>query len=230
MNADTDLTSAKRIGTGMALIAFPAVWVFAFAVHPDLLRPRLLGPEELIERAHGNDLLQFAHVLVTLNTALLIVIAVHFMRLLDGTRFARAGFIGAGLAVLGACLLAADKGAMCLTMSALDTLPAKDFDQMMPGLVAIFSFKGWMALVWGMVFGPLGVVIQTIGMWKARLFPVWQLGLLAGSLLFIAFPDGAEIINLVAAVAMAIALVPYGFSLITASRSRTGHVVAAGAG
>jgi len=230
MNGNHDLGYAKRIGTGMALIVFPAVWMFAFAVHPDLLHPRLLGPEELIDRAHGNGLLQFAHVLVTLNTALLVVLAVHFMRLLDPTRFARAGLIGAGLAVVGACLLAADKGAMCLTMSALDTLPAKDFDPMMPGLVAIFSFKGWMALVWGMALGPLGVVIQTVALWRAKVFPVWQLGLLAGSLLFIAFPDGAEIINLVAAVAMAIALVPYGFSLITASRSGTRHVVAAGLG
>jgi len=39
-------------------------------------------------------------------------------------------------------MLAADKGALCLTMSALDTLPEGDFAQMMPGLLAMFSKEG----------------------------------------------------------------------------------------
>ncbi|MEI2774928.1 MAG: hypothetical protein V9G19_02940 [Tetrasphaera sp.] len=120
MNRIHDLTHAKTFGTGVALIVFPTIWVFAFAVHPDLLHPQLLTPEELIRRAQGNGMLQFAHVLVTLNTALMIVVALHFMHLLEHTPSAPIGFIGGGLAMVGACLLAADKGAMCLTMSALD--------------------------------------------------------------------------------------------------------------
>ncbi len=67
----------------MAFIIFPLVFVFAFAVHPHLLRPRLLGPEELVHRAHKNGLLQFGHVLVTVCTGLLIVVALHFMMLLN---------------------------------------------------------------------------------------------------------------------------------------------------
>lgn len=171
MNRDQDLTQAKHIGAGLSFIVFPAVRVFAFAVHPDLLHPQLLGPEELIRRAHGNDLLQFAHVLVMLNTALMVVIAVRFMRRLEHTRFTRAGLVGASLAVVGAYLLAADKGAMCLTMSALDTLPAGDFEQKMPGLIAIFSLKGWMVLVWGMALGPLGGLIRTVALWRPRSGP-----------------------------------------------------------
>jgi hypothetical protein len=42
-----------------------------------LLTPHFLNAEELIYRAHQNDLLQFGHMLVTLCTALLIVIALH---------------------------------------------------------------------------------------------------------------------------------------------------------
>jgi hypothetical protein len=83
MNRSEVLTSGRRIGTGLAFVIFPLVFIFAFAVHPGLLNPRLLGPEELILRGRNNDLLQFAHALVTLNTALLVVIALHFMRLLD---------------------------------------------------------------------------------------------------------------------------------------------------
>lgn len=59
------------------------------------------------------------------------------------------GFTGAVLAVLGAILLAADKGALCLTMSALDTVPQEEFSAMMPGLSAMFSKKGWMIFLCG---------------------------------------------------------------------------------
>jgi len=203
------------LGTGLAFIIFPTVWLFAFAVHPNLLHPRLmLGPEALIWRAHGNGLLQFAHALVTVNTALLVVVTLHFRRLLEGTRAARIGTFGAGLATLGACMLAAEKGALCLTVSALDTLPEKQFDQMLPGLVAIFSFKGWMALTLGLVLMPLGVIVQVLGMWRVEALPRGQLILLLVSLLFIGFPDGAEIINCVAAIAMAIVMIPYGIRII----------------
>lgn len=67
-----------------------------------------------------------------------VVLTLHFKKLLDHTRLAWWGLVGAALAVLGACLLAADKGALCLTMSAFDTLPENEFAQMMPGLQAIF--------------------------------------------------------------------------------------------
>lgn len=105
MDSSTSLSRAKRTGTGVCLIVFPLVFVFAFSVHPGLLSPSLLGPEELILRAHNARLLQFAHLLVTLVPALLVVAAMHFMRLLDRTSQAWAGFIGAVVAILGAVLV-----------------------------------------------------------------------------------------------------------------------------
>ena len=219
------LYRVKRIGTGLCFIVFPMIWVTAFSVHPHLMAPRFaLGPEALIHRAHGNGLLQFAHALVTLNTAILVVIALHFMKRLEGTSAAWAGLVGAACAVVGACLLAADKGALCLTMSALDTLPEPQFAATMPGLVAIFSFKGWMGLVWGLLLMPLGVIIQTVGLWRTRVFPRWQAGLLLVSVALVGFPDGAEIINLIAATGMAGAMVPYGAELlgpVSTTRART---------
>lgn len=217
----------KRIGTGLCFVVFPLIWVFAFAVHPNLLQPRLLlGPEDLIRRAHGDGLLQLAHALVAVNTALLVVLALHFMKLLDGTSAAWAGFVGAVMAILGACLLAADKGALCLTMSALDTLPEREFAQMMPGLLAIFSFKGWMVLVWGLLLMPIGVIIQTVGMWRAKVLPRWQSGLLLVSVPVIGFPDGAEIINLAAAVVMAAAMLPHGVGLVRSAEHPSHHAPA----
>src|SRR5512145_702171 len=133
---ENKLNQVKQIGVGLAFILFPLLFVFAFAVHPGLLQPHLLNPEELILRAHGNGLLQFGHVLVTLSTGLLIVIALHFMKLLERSSGAWAGFLGAAIAILGALVLAADKGALCLTMSAYDTLPENVFAQIMPGVLA----------------------------------------------------------------------------------------------
>lgn len=219
---DRPIDRAKRVGVGLCFIIFPAIWVFAFAVHPDLLNPTLLmEPEELIARAHGDGLLQFAHALVTLNTAVLVVLTLHFKKLLDRTPAAWAGLVGAALAVLGACMLAADKGALCLTMSALDTLPESEFAQMMPGLLAMFSFKGWMVLVWGLLLMPIGVIIQTVAMLRTKTLPRWQLWLLLVGVLFIGFPDGAEIINLAAAALMATAMVPYGIQLISSGSGQS---------
>jgi len=85
MNESSSLIRVKRIGTGLAFTIFPLVFVFAFAGHSGLLSPHFLAPEELIVRARGDALLQFGHALVTLNTGLLVVVSIHFMRLLDNT-------------------------------------------------------------------------------------------------------------------------------------------------
>jgi hypothetical protein len=199
---------ARRLGTAAALVAMPAIFVFAFASHPGLGSVRLLEPADLILRARGNPVLQFGHALVTLDTALLVVIALHLQSLLRSGRGAWAGLVGGSMAVLGACLLAADKGALCLTMSALDAVDDKTFNAMVPGLLAIFEKQGWAILLWGMVLLPLGFAVQAVGLLRSRAWPRWQTAaLLAGSLL-IAAPDGMEIINLTAALALCLALIP----------------------
>jgi hypothetical protein len=214
MNEIIVLDQIKQIGIGLAFIIFPMLFIFAFAVHPGLLKPRLLGPKELILRAHGNKLLQFGHVLVTLSTILLMVVAMHFMKLLDHSAGAWAGFLGAAIAILGAICLAADKGALCLTMSAFDTLPEKVFTQIMPGVMAMFTKRGWLVLLWGIVFLPIGFAIQAVGLLATQTISLWQSLLFLIGVLLVAIPDGFEIINLSASIMMAIALVPYGIQII----------------
>ena len=101
MNENIILNQAKQIGVGLTFIIFPVLFVFAFAIHHGLLNPHLLSPRELILRAHHDNLLQFGHVLVMLCTGLLVVVALHFMKLLDRTPLAWAGFVGAVLAIFG---------------------------------------------------------------------------------------------------------------------------------
>lgn len=214
MNESGSLVRVKCIGTGLAFIAFPLLFVFAFAAHSGLLSLHFLSPQELIVRARGDALLQLGHALVTLNTGLLVVVSIHFMRLLDNTPSAWAGLIGAILAVLGALMLAADKGALCLTMSALDKLPDEKFAQMMPGLLVMFAKEGWLVLLWGIMLLPIGFAIQAVGLLKSRVIPRWQSALLLIGVLFVATPDGVEIINLTASILLAVAFIPYGIRTI----------------
>ena len=202
--------SMQRVGTALAFIAMPLVFVFAFAVHPGLLHPQLLGPQELIQRARGSGVLHFAHALVTLNTGLMVAIAVHFMRRLEAGPAALAGFVGGCLAVLGTLALAADKGALCLTMSALDDLSDAEFARMLPGLLAIFSKHGWLVLLWGILLLPIGFGIQALALHKGRVLSRRSSMLFLLGVLLIGTPDGAEIVNLTAALLLALVFVPYG--------------------
>ena len=136
------------------------------------------------------------------------------MKLLHRGSIAWAGFIGAALAILGAVMLAAEKGAECLTMSALDTLPENEFAQMMPGLLAMFSKEGWLVLLWGVVFVAIGFAIQAIALIKTNVLPRWQSILLLIGIFLVGTPDGLEFVNLIASILMAVALVPYGIQMI----------------
>lgn len=218
MSEKNVLQDGIRRATGLALMLFPLIFVFAFAVHPGLLSPRFLGPQELILRAHHNELLQFGHMLVTLCTVLLIVSALHFMRLLDRSA-AWAGTIGGSLAVVGAVILAVDKGALCLTMSALDGISEAQFSRMLPGLLAMFSRQGWLVILWGIVLLPIGFAIQALALIRTRALPRWQAVMFLVGVLFVGTPDGVEIVNLGASLLMAAAMVPYGIRLMKEPRS-----------
>jgi hypothetical protein len=214
MNDNAKINTTKRICVGLSFIVFPLIFVLAFAGHPNLLNPHFLNPEELILRAHNNSFLHFGHALVTLCTGLLVVVACHFMKIQNDKSTAWYGLIGGTLAILGALMLAADKGALCLTMSALDTLSETEFNQMMPGLLAMFAKKGWLILIWGLLLLPIGFIIQGIGLLKSRSIAKWQSILFIIGVLFIGTPDGVEIINLIASILLAIAFIPYGIEII----------------
>jgi len=146
------------------------------------------------------------------------------MRLLEKSA-GWAGAIGGMLAIFGAMILAVDKGALCLTMRALDTISEEQFAQMIPGLLAMFSKAGWLVILWGLPFLPIGFAIQAIGLIKTRSLPRWQSILFLIGVLFVGTPDGVEIINLSASILMAIALIPYGVKLIKESHSNNSVLI-----
>ena len=206
-------TDAARIGSGLAFAVMPLVFVFAFAAHPGLLHPHVLRPEQLIDRSRGRRLLHAGHGLVTINTALMVVVAVHLGRVVAQHGAGWAGLVGTVLAVLGTIALAADKGALCLTMSALDHLTDSEFAAARPALSAMFAKKGWLWLLWGILLIPLGFAVLAIAALVTGATSAWTAVLLLVGVLLIGFPDGAEIVNLGAAIVMAAGLVPYGLAL-----------------
>jgi hypothetical protein len=114
--------------------------------------------------------------------------------------------------------LAADKGALCLTMSALDGLSDAEFAGTLPGLLAIFQKRLFM--LWGITLLPIGFGPQAIALLKARSIARHRaLSFLVG-VLYIDAPDGVEIVNLAAALLMAVAFVPYGIELTRGGRTR----------
>lgn len=67
--------------------------------------------------------------------------------------------------------MAADKGALCLTMSAFDTLPEREFAQLAPGLRALYAKAGWMRLLWAVLLLPLGFAILAVALLAADALP-----------------------------------------------------------
>lgn len=202
-----------RLGTGIALIAFPILSIFIYASHPNLLS---LQPVQTVDawiaEWHGNTLLHIAHVLMLLCVPLLIAITIELMTILR-TKGRRYGFVGGILAIVGAIFLAADKGALCLVTSAFDTLSAAEFEQIYPAIVAMKGLQGWLWLVYGLVLLPMGFIIMGIGLYRTTKLPRWQAGLLIVGSALLLNPD-IEIISLAASVLLAIALIPLGMRRI----------------
>ena len=148
------MTQVQQIGTGMAIILFPLIFVFAFLVHPRLLKPRPASAR----RDHPACGQQITRTGAQPRAARAADRHGHsFYGTAKSWLAAWAGLTGGILAVLGAILLAADKGALCLTMSVLDHISDDQFSAMMPGLLAMFNKKGWMIFAVGNA-GPAGRV------------------------------------------------------------------------
>jgi hypothetical protein len=209
------LGDVERIGTGLAFLIFPVLFIIGFAVHPNLLRPRRVrNVNDLVARVRHNPRLQIGHVLVLLSTPLLIVVALKCMALSMEGPLAWLGIVGGAIAVCGVVILAADKGALGLVISAFDTLPDDVFAKLKPGLAVMQAQAGWLVLLRGIALLPLGFAFLSIAMLSAGAVSGWQaITLLLGSLLLVA-PDGFEIISLFASVLLAIALMSLGLQIL----------------
>ncbi len=211
-----NLEAAKRIATGLAFVLYPLFSGLAFAAHPHLLSLEIGGEVSAkVAQFHNNPFLHFGHFVMLLGVPLLIVAATKFMRMLNG-RDAWLGFIGGVLAVFGAVMLAVDKTALCLVMSAFDTVPEAEYVQLLPGIEALFHFKGYLAILYLLPLLPIGFLIQGIGLYRARVVPRWQSAALIVAMLGMGVSAAVDIdlFGLVATVILALCFFPIGTQFI----------------
>ena len=118
-------------------------------------------------------------------------------------------FWGGIIGIFGAFILAVDKGALCLVMSAFDTIPEPQFQGLIPYLDVIVQKAGLLWIVYFLPLLPLGAVIQTIGLMKEKVVQKWQGILIIIGLLLLNNPE-IELISTVGSVLMSIGYISWG--------------------
>ncbi|MCD7936049.1 MAG: hypothetical protein LUG98_04245, partial [Tannerellaceae bacterium] len=160
------IETIKSKGFALSIILFPVMLLAGFIMHPDLLEMKMLhNGQDLAHRFHNNNLYHIGHFIVMIAVPLIITGMVGIMNSLQekGKKY---GFWGGIIGILGAFILAVDKGALCLIMSAFDTLPEAQFQAFIPYLDVVVEKAGLLWIVYFLPLLPLGAIIQTIGLLK----------------------------------------------------------------
>ena len=199
----------KQKSFALSIIIYPLMLFIGFVTHPNLLAMEPLQTvDQLISRFHNNPMYHIGHLIVTFAVPVLIVFFLGCMRILQG-KGKNFGFWGGIIAIFGAFMLAVDKGALCLIMSAFDTLPEEVFANITPYLQVIVSKEGYLFIVWLLFALVIGGVIQTIGLMKEKVIQKWQGILIIIGLVLLLNPD-IELISTVGSVLLCIAYIPWG--------------------
>lgn len=199
----------KQKGYALSIIAYPLMLFIGFVTHPNILAMEpLFTVEQLVGRFHNNSMYHIGHLIVTFAVPVIIIYFVGTMNLLQG-KGKKYGFWGGIIGVFGAFILAVDKGALCLVLSAFDTLPEEDFTQLTPYLRVIVDKEGLLFIVWLIFALMVGGILQTIGLMKEKIIAKWQGTFIIIGLLLLINPD-IELISTVGATLMCIAYIPWG--------------------
>ena len=203
------LEKIKQKGFALSIIIFPLMLFIGFVTHPNLLAMKSLHTvDQLVERFHNNPMYHIGHLIVTFSVPVMMICFIGVINLLqkEGKKY---GFWGGVIALFGAFILAVDKGALCLTMSAFDTLPEDQFLEFVPYLQVIVSKEGFLFIVWLLFALVIGGIIQTIGLLKEKVIQKWQGILVIIGLLLLINPD-IELISSIGSALMCIGYIPWG--------------------
>ena len=193
----------------LSIILYPLLLFTGFIMHPNLLALEpLFTVEQLIDRFHNNPPYHIGHLIVTFTVPVLIIYFIGTMNLLQGKGKAY-GFWGGVIGVFGAFILAVDKGALCLVLSAFDTLPEQDFQVLAPYLEVLVQKKGLLFIVWLIFALMLGGIIQVVGLLKENIISKWQGAFIIVGLIMLINPD-IELISSIGSGLMCIAYMPWG--------------------
>lgn len=199
----------KQKGYALSIILYPLMLFLGFVTHPNLLAMEpLFTVEQLVGRFHNNPMYHIGHLIVTFVVPVLIVYFVGTMNLLKG-KGKKYGFWGGIIGIFGAFILAVDKGALCLVLSAFDTLPEEDFQNFVPYLEVIVKKEGYLFIVWLIFSLMIGGILQVIGLIKEKVIAKWQGIFIIIGLLLLINPD-IELISSIGSALMCVAYIPWG--------------------
>lgn len=204
-----NIENIKKKSFALSIIVYPVMLFIGFVTHPNLFAMEPLQTvEQLVSRFHNNPMYHIGHLIVTFSVPVIIVYFIGVMNLLQGKGKAM-GFWGCVIGVFGAFILAVDKGALCLTMSAFDKLPDDRFTAFIPFLSVIVSKEGLLFIVWLLFALVVGGIMQVIGLMKENIIQRWQGIMIIFGLLLLLNPD-IELISSVGSALMCIAYIPWG--------------------
>lgn len=203
----------KRTGFGISLIVFPLMLLTGFLMHPSLLSLQPLQTvEQLAGRFHHQAIYHFGHLIVMFAVPVIMISQISIMNILQG-KGKELGFWGAIIGLFGAFILAVDKGALCLVLSAFDTLPEAKFNEFKPFLSVIVNKEGLLWVVWLLPLLTIGAIVQAFGLMKERFISRWQGICLVAGLLLLNNPD-IELISSTGAVLMCAGYIPWGVRIL----------------
>ncbi|MDC7240879.1 MAG: transglutaminase-like domain-containing protein [Spirochaetales bacterium] len=205
-------------GRAFLILLFPVLFLTAQLFHPDIFHAgHIRNAEDWITHFRGQRLLHAAHLLELICAPLLIVLALHFKKLLR-EKSPVMSFIGVVMAFIGALMLAVNKGVLCLTIAGFDrALSDAELTAMIPGLNVLLRKGGILGILWLLPLLPLGFAVISISAIRTKQLPRSQaVPMLIGSLL-LANPE-IEFINFFASLFLAAGLIPYGISLFMKGR------------
>jgi hypothetical protein len=203
------LENLKRKSFALSLIIFPLMLLVGFLMHPNLLQMNMLKTsQQLVERFHQKQMYHIGHLIVMFSVPVIIVAMIGTMKKLSG-KGKLYGFWGGVIGIFGAFILAVDKGALCLVLSAFDTLPNDQFLNLVPYLQVLVDKAGLLFLLWLLPLLPLGAIIQAIGLIKEQVIHKYQGILIIIGLLLLNNPE-IELISTIGGLLMCIGYIPWG--------------------
>jgi hypothetical protein len=207
------IETIKKNGFAISIIAFPLMLLTGFLLHPNLLKLEALQTvEQLVGRFHNQPKYHIGHFIVMFAVPVIMISLISFMNVLQG-KGRQLGFWGGIIGLFGAFILAVDKGALCLVMSAFDTLPEAKFQEFVPFLSVIVNKAGLLWVVWLLPLLPIGAAIQALGLLKEKFISKWQTICIITGLLLLNNPD-IEFISSVGALLMCAGYIPWGVKIL----------------
>ena len=207
------IETIRKKGFAVSLIAFPVMLLTGFLMHPNLLKLEALQTvEQMVGRFHNQPIFHIGHLIVMFAVPVIMIALISFMNVLQA-KGKQLGFWGGIIGLFGAFILAVDKGALCLVLSAFDTLPEDQFQELIPFLSVIVNKAGLLWVVWLLPLLPIGAAIQAFGLMKEKFISKWQGICIVVGLLLLNNPD-IELISATGALLMCAGYIPWGVKIL----------------